>query len=469
MLSTLAAAAPAGPGSGTSGAVGAGSTWAYGALAQASASGAAPSGSSGSFAYQAKATLGFAVVVNETHPSANVYVLNISRVMGSIVTVTFCRPNCVNPISSAAIAHRAWESVNSSSTLLTNGSVLEGTTTVPALALERSTLTLSAGLLESASWFLGAQLQRAHNLTAQLNASDNLSLAPPLGLFPLNATPGENWTSASVFTQTGGFGWSFTNRVYGAVVRMPQNFSLHGGGVFLPTGTVTLLGRDTAAPVVLGGSSFQAVELNVAGPFALREGWILLPTFADVFGSTNQSWLANQSSFANATQTNFDVGAHLLGSGHLAIGGSRELWFARSSNPAVSAITSVIGPAVASPSTAPSSNTTYVQGAPESPAQATADQNCLATGVGCPSGTGPLRGLFGLVVVVGAVAVVACLAAVLVVGQRRRLPPPVFPNAALYPPGTQRGGTPPTAAAPAASPKPEPVPSEEEDPLSHLW
>jgi len=51
----------------------------------------------------------------------------------------------------------------------------------------------------------------------------------------------------------------------------------------------------------------------------------------------------------------------------------------------------------------------------------------------------------------------------LLVSQRRRMPPPAYPNAALYPPGTAARGA--RRTGPTTS---EPTP-DEDDPLQHLW
>jgi hypothetical protein len=107
-----------------------------------------------------------------------------------------------------------------------------------------------------------------------------------------------------------------------------------------------------------------------------------------------------------------------------------------------------------------------VQGEPETPAQATSAQHCLTSGVGCAaSSSGPApRSLLGAVVVVGAIVVTGALVAIAVVSRRRKVPPPTYPNAALYPPGAAGPVAP--ARAPAAPGAPTPP---EEDPLDHLW
>ena len=437
-------------------------TWAYGALRQVDLSGTATGPLGASYTYSVHATFGFAAVVTETQVAPHTIALNSSRTMGSILSVTFCRPNCVVPLAEGSIDHRAWESLNSSSVLATNGTVLTGDVSVPALALQSSALALNAGVRETTSFVKAGKLQSSLNLTAGLIGYDNLTLHPGLGLIPLNVTPGEAWSSTSGYAQAGHYAWSLSDIVEG-LLGVPHAYERSGNGSFSHAGNVTLHGADSGSSVDLGGSSYRAVNLSVsAGPFTLREGWILLPTNADAFGSSSQAWLPNQTGFANSTQASVDVAASLAGGGHLPFGGSGEWWFTRSLNPAASISLGSLAPSVA-----PTNNATYVQGSPESPAQATAQQSCLSAGTGCPSGSLAPRGLLGLLLIGAAVAVIAVAASVLAIGQRRKLPPPVFPNAGLYPPGGP--AAPVTQPAPTTPKPPTPPQQDEDDPLGNLW
>lgn len=449
-------------------------TWAYGGLKQVHLGRNVGSPLSSEYAYSVNATFGFAVILNETQTPQGAYLVTLSRVMGSDLKVDFCRPSCTRPIATGSIVHRAWEATNASVLLVANGTVtLAGGSDVAALALASSSIQISAGVRESEVYALGGTLQRSDQLAADLEASDQLNLTPPLGLFPLNVTAGETWTANSSFVQIGQYNWSLDNRVTGASVPL-KNFSRSGNGSLNATGNLTLSGDDTPTPVRLGGTLYQALNLSVSGgPFVLREGMLLLPRPADLFGAADQAWLPNETGFANATQVNVEIQREVTGApGHLGLGGSGEVWFARSLNPLFPHAGSPLSPAVSAAPSVSGSNVTYVQGVPESPSQAASDQNCLLTGTtGCPVGSAPVKVRWGVVVLAGASVVVAVLAAALVVGKRRRLPPPVFPNAALYPPGGPAGTRTGAAAAERpVSPEQPPTPSdEEEDPLGHLW
>ena len=108
---------------------------------------------------------------------------------------------------------------------------------------------------------------------------------------------------------------------------------------------------------------------------------------------------------------------------------------------------------------AAASNATVVQGQPESIGQATSNQACLVTGVGCGS-TGPHLPWLRYAIAGGVVVVVAAVLTTTLL-TRRRMPPPAYPNAQLYPPGSA-GSSGPAPTRPA--PKPA-----DDDPLGHLW
>ncbi len=446
------------------------SEWAYGALKHVDLLGYFNGPAGANYTFRLHATFGFAGIFNETQIAPGVYELNATRVMGSVLNITICRPDCLAPTATGTIYHHAWESLTASSILYTNGSVQLNGSSVPALALASSHLHLSAGLVESTSYVAFGVVQVVKQLSANLTASDTLTLAPPLGLVPLNVTPGTSWTSSATFHQAGAYSWSLNESRLGALVNLSPTYTNSGGGSFQSNGTVNLYGAAPGTTVDLAGSTYQAVNFTLAGPFLLREGWILLPTRADVFGDGNQSWLPNQSSFANSSQANVEVGANLLGAAHLSFGGSGQWWRSRSSSPSVLSSVSAIGPAVSTVAGGPAgTNATYVQGAPESPAQATADQYCLSTGLGCTTAPAGLRAFLSALLVAAAVVTVAALVAVLTVNRRRQLPPPVFPNASLYPPGAASARNVPAARPPTNPPSPPPSSPEEDDPLGHLW
>ncbi len=450
-----AAAAPVSPAS--SG----GSTWAYGALRTGASSSAA-----GPYPYEGTATIGFAVILNETNLSGGNVSLSVNRTMGLSLAVRFCHPGCGNATATATIDYRVWQTVNATVLLTDAASVtLSNGTSVAALGLNQSTVNVTTGLRENWTVLSRGATLASRNLSVGLSAQSATSFSPTLGLVPLAVAPPQEWNASSSYVESGSASWAIADQSrVGAVTEPPVDRT---GGVSLNrTGEVGLEGADPGVSVRLGGQMYAALNLTILrGPFDLREGFLLLPAAADLFGPAAPVWLSSNASgtgSAAAAQSNIDVSSGLSTAGHLGFEGSGTWWSSSVPNPA----SSVVGPELGSRADASAlpaaggANATYLQGEPESVPVASRDQSCLATGVGCGSSARPseLGRELALVVGVGAVAVV--LGALVV--DRRRWPPTAYPNAALYPPSAYRTKD----AEPAG---PAPAPPADEDPLGHLW
>lgn len=434
------------------------SSWAYGAVKTGTLDGVA-----GMFVYHARATAGFAVILNETNPSPGVYVVTVNRTMGVLVSVQYCRPNCAHPYAIGTVTHHGWESIGAILTFTTHGNVTVNGTATGALALVSSDISLSAGLRDASSYTVNGILLKSKNLSADLSANASTTFTPALGLVPLELSPGETWNSTSQFNLVGAYHYKF-NLTTGGSLLPTTTISHVGGGSLDANGSVALSGTYGGSEVNLGGTSYAALNLSVAGPFVLREGFLLVPKVSDLFGGASQPWSSDQSGFSNASQGNVDVSSQLVGDAHLGFYASGMWWRSHTVNPGPLATTGGMTPASTSvaPAVTPNGNSTYVQGQPESVAQATTDQNCLQTGVGCPLAALGTRGILGAWLVAAGVAI-AAVVVIALVAERRRLPPPPYPNAGLYPPGV--------AARPSTEPRrPEPPsPTGEDDPLGHLW
>ena len=434
-------------------------SWAYGTVSTRSSS-----GQGGAYAYVTTATAGFAVVLNETTPAPGNYALEVHRTMGLVLSVEYCRPSCRAPAETATVGYHAWETLDAGLALTTDANVTVNGSSVRALGLASSDLTASAGLQLTSQVHLDGSLYSSRNLTALLNTSTASTFSPALGLLPTSVTNGEVWNSSSSFVETGLASWSVSDVRTGPLA---GSVSRSGGFGLNASGLIALQGDNPGTTVRLAGVTFGVLNLTVAaGPFALREGFLLVPEGANLFGSGLPGWLSsntNDTGSASVSQANIDVDrGSLTASGHLGFEASGMWWESATDNPATEA-TSVPGfvPA-ADAEPASGANATYLQGSPESVGQATSNQKCLATALGCPT-VGSPRGPLGLLLLAGASAVVVVLLAVLI-AERRRLPPPKYPNATLYPPGAATGN-----AAPPRRPPTRPSGSADDDPLGHLW
>jgi hypothetical protein len=430
--------------------------WAYGVVRTVDFSGV----SAREYDYQGSATYGYSVVLSQTNLSTSVFELSVNRTMGAVVSIEYCYPTCKNPTVTALVFHHAWESVDAWANFTTNGSVMSDGQSVPAVALLNSHSTLTASLVDSAQGEL-----RDSYLSANVSASANVSFGTPLGLLPLNLTTPMNWSSTSPYTASGMYDLHYSYRYSGPHVSANVG-PLTWSGEIARSGNVTVLGSvgGPNGSVNFGGVSYVGVSLNVEGPFVAREGFILVPDQADLFGTSSPSAIsANETGGTAVAMTSLYVSPGV--SGHLGIGGSEWLYSASALNPSVTTLSGTGSGATELAGGPQSVASTPVQGVPIPVSEAQGYQGCLVTGSSCPAASPhalpPGLGLgVILVVLVGIIGVV-------VVTERRRVPPPAYPNAKLYPPGDE-------ANSPARDDARSPVtrrspPPAEDDPLSNLW
>ena len=441
-------------------------TWSYGVVKTITVT---PQHASGGWMYEGSATLGYTVTIYDNATSSSTFELTVFRTMGVAFTVQFCQPSCSSPLQWVNESFRIYESTTTIANFTDQGSVTEnGTATVPAIALENTTSILHANLTESSDSYLPTLGYRGPHLTylgANITGQSTVSFDPAFGLFPTQLFAGSTWNSTSDFTESGSWAYSYyyaARAPMGSFVLGP--FS--GGGNLSTSGEVSLQGSyPTGSTFEYGGVTYPAITLLIHGPFEVREGVIFVPSSADVFGTSPKAWDSNESGTASAQMATLDVRPGEAAQLQLvASSWTYSSATANAGNPsALSPAGSGLSPAAASSN--PVSSAT-LQGIPETTDQANGAQQCLTTGGSCPSTSGVpnLRGLYGLIVLSGAVVTVGAVVAVLAVTRRRRAPPPVYPNAVLYPPGAAFPSAPAgVPVAPAAPPPPE------EDPLDHLW
>jgi len=427
-------------------------SWAYGTLKTVSFHGTV-----GAYAYLGDATFGLSVVFNETRNATDGQVtVNVVRTIGALIDAKYCKPDCIRPTAEANFTYHAWETSDAWANLTTKGVVNETLGQVPALALENSSVSATAKLRESAESVSMGTVLREFSLAVNVTGGVQITLTPALGLLPQNLSIGDTWTSVSAYTASGSASWQTYLTSWGKNVLSPYNGSSHGTESVAHAGVVSVVGSYLAgSDFLFGGASYPAVNLTLAGPFSLQEGVILFPIVADLFAN-GQPWSSSQHGSTVLTTMRLDVHAGKFYRGRLPIVASGYGVTNSTANVATAVGGGTMAPA-ASPS-ASASNSTFVQGQPESVATAQSDQNCLVNAVGCGLPGAPQIPVRLIVAAgVGVVAVAAVSATLLA---RRRPPRPVYPNSALYPPGAAGTGTPRPAPAP---------PPTEDDPLGHLW
>lgn len=454
------------------------SEWAYGASRNLSF-GPVPWAGHPSWVRQGDLTLGFSVILNETRSSTNAstFELSVVRTMGVLFSVRYCSPSCASPSEYLDIFYHQWENTSSHANLTNQGTVLTAGGPLPAIAILNSSTELQANLTNTYDWLLpgtgmmsGKMVKHTAAIYANVTSGTELAFAPSLGLFPQNNLSSQPaWTSHSAFnasgaTQASYFGYEKSSAGSSwALGPRTAVWGVNASGVLWLSGSVAPHGTMS-----WGGVSYPVLELNVAGPFSVREGFILVPDTADLFGTSSEAWSANETGDTVASMVSLD--ARASADGHLGFGASS--WqFAPTSTDTMDAfgITGGFVPAMTSASDPVGSASYVLQGQPEPVTDAQSQSNCVTTGVGCPpaSSASPLRKLLFSVLVGGIAAAVIATLLVVLVAERRRLPPPVYPNAQLYPPGAAAGPTDPKARGPRPRSPSEPPP--EEDPLDHLW
>ena len=420
--------------------------------------------------------IGFSVILNQTPSTGDpsTFQVAVVRTMGVLFSVQYCTPSCANPSEYLDTHYHQWEYASSQTNLTDQGTVVEDTGSVPALAVLNSSTDFHANLTNTYQWVLpgmGAQsdqlVHHSASVYADVNSTSQVAFSPAFGLFPQNLSASQSWTSESAFNATGVTGAAYFGQERSSA---GSTFTLGPGTLqrdVASTGIVSLSGSYTQGHLrSWGGLSYPVIHLSIFGPFSVREGFLLIPNPADLFAPSSEPWSGNQSGSAVASMATLD--ARASANGHLGIAASSWQFTSTSSDSMNALQAGGLVPAM-SPSDAVGDASYTLQAQPESFLAASQQSNCVTTGIGCPSSAAspPLRKLFAELVIGGVVAAVLATLLVVLVAERRRLPPAPYPNAHLYPPG---GGTAAGAARPPAQrPATPPTSPPEEDPLDHLW
>ncbi len=430
--------------------------WAYGNLTTENVTWPAMRGM-----YEGYATYGFSVVLTQTNISATTYSLSENQTVGALINLTYCRPNCEQPIETERYFYRAWETWNDVTNFTTAVSVtLHDGSSVGAVGIAGSSASSAANITENLTTDRNGSVRLVDQLFASASTRFSLDFAPVLGLFPLNLTLGSSWTASAAFTAVGSWESGYLSaNAHGRTGSSQSSGNLSGSGI------ATLGGIDRGS-LLLADRGLTQVALHLAvlptlgsagfrAGFELMDGFAILPNVANLLqSSSTMGWASRAMGNTTATTSLADLGS-------------------RSGSGPVSFIASAwsYSTAISAPDPSSSGNSSTVQGAPLTPAQASSTSNCLEGTVACgttgSNPTTPTLGGNGLLPIaflgIGTVAI-AVVVGGLLIAQRRRIPPPIYPNAALYPPGGSSART----DAPGEPTGPAPPPAED-DPLQNLW
>jgi hypothetical protein len=455
-FAALGSASASSPQSSPSGTV----LWAYGAQGGSNSSG--PHNGS----YESRSVyFGWHVVLTQTNFSATTFELEIVRTMGFTVYATFCNPNCVRPILYANLTVKAWEQSVGFANLTTTGTVVLNGSEVPALALVNDHAQVAGNLTESLTGtvhrLLGGTTTASGYTSVHDAATVSVTFTPSLGLIPTNLSPDDSWSSTSHFAAAGSW--------LGAYIAVRTGFNgtpIGGQHVFSGSangsGNISVQGAYAGPEDLDNGTLTSAVHLAITGPFDLREGILLVPMGADLFGGPGRDWSGVQSSAETVETSALDLALHNVG--HFGLMASATGYSGAVANPNQPGSTPSVTPAVAP-------GGSQLQGQPESVPFAQSQSNCLLTSscagpttVAPPVGRGIVGGL-----VAAAVLTAAVVGLVLLVAARRRpVRPPKSGGASVY--SGRAAATPSPNRPPTRSGTPlPPEPDEGPDPLGHLW
>jgi len=438
--------------------------WGYGGSRWVNASGSTPDGQ---WMYSIHAFVGVQVLVQQVNTSSTTFELTVNRTLVANLFVLLCHPNCASPTASANLSRQAWEVASATDNFSTAGQVTGPSGPVPAVTLLNASTSAQANFTERGVANVTGPLGTHHStafLSVQSAAAMAVSFTPGLGLFPDNLSATPSWTSSSNYSGHGiwSVDYAYARSPFGQI---PTSGTGSANGTVAHSGNVSLAGSVLGSVTLHGGLAVTAVRFALTGPFAFREGLILVPAGADLFGSTSSSGAWTQD--AQAAESASTDATDFAGASHQrpVIAASATAFAASPAEP--SATAAMAGPsglsAFVTPASAGSAATT-LQAQPEMESYAQSQSLCLLAG-NCPKSTsgptelGHLGGvLFLAVAVVGLTVVVVGL---VVARQPPRKDPP-SPNASLYPTGAVAPPPPVRPATPGTPPPPD-------DPLGHLW
>jgi hypothetical protein len=268
------------------------------------------------------------------------------------------------------------------------------------------------------------------------NESSSINFPSPLGLVPLNPSPGDTWTAWAPYSASGGYhsGYNINANEAGHAVSEGTWLSGHVS----PSGNLSVNGTDLGAFTLYDNytnpvtqTTAQEISLDFGqGGFVASDGWVMVP--AAVFSGVGGVLGVAHGSISPA------VGAHpYAGLGGLTTGESAYYQknvgiVGTSATGNTSSLSTGLG--VSGPSLSLRAGPEPVSVAEKQYGAITSSQSSGSSGSSFPT----------LLVVVAVVVVLAgLLAALVVMRRRRRAPPAAYGGPQGY--GSPQGGAPPGA------------------------
>lgn len=256
-------------------------SWAYAGWGSVSSSGTY-SGSLGSFQYDVHAFYAWAVVYDQTNTSSSTYSIQGQRTLLSVYFGQFCQPSCgasgAQVQNMTSLGH---QEEHIFANLTDVGRVYVNGSGVPALALVNDSGSAQNNLTQTNSFQgvnpMGQPVSGWTFFASGATSQIAIAFDQPLGLVPLQSSPGQGWQSVSNFTE----GFTFNNFIH---VCQQVNGGPGPCGSSNPQGSSTtggnasLAGSDLGTVVLNGGIVAQTDAFSLLDvPFAIWDGLFLVP------------------------------------------------------------------------------------------------------------------------------------------------------------------------------------------------
>ena len=442
-------------------------TWAFGNVTAVTFH-----GQDGQGVYSGTLDYGFVTNVTSLNTSATTVEVVVQETVGLSLSLQYCRPTCSSPVQFSNFSYQAWQTRDAWTNVSTASTVLETfgnndtVATVAALGIINSTSLDRAALVESATDVRTGidNVTRVSSLNASYEYSSNATVAftPALGLYPTAAViQGDSWVATALYQASADWGANWLVELTGPRGNTASYSGSLGSPSHQASGSVTIAGSAGSGPRV-HSVRLLSLDYTLGANFVLGPGLAVTWALPGAFGAGlpgTSSWAQNARVVANV---GVNALATLPGAGLVDRLQSSELAFSlRFNDPNNGAGVN---------DTTPSQE---LSGTPLSSGQAGSTASCLQQSGGSVCSTvlssgGGTLGTNGTVVLVSvSVVVLAVIVAAVVVARQRRIPPPQYPNAGLYPPGQTVGPSPGQPSDRKAANRPSDGPTD--DPLDQLW
>ncbi|MCW6167299.1 MAG: hypothetical protein LVQ64_02505, partial [Thermoplasmatales archaeon] len=155
-----------------------------------------------------EADFGFVSNVTQINTTSSTFEQVLREVYGISLSIEYCRPNCLRPLETTIIDYNASRTITGWTNLTNDSRVVAGnlgpfiSNSTAAIGVLNSHVVFSESVRESVvDRNANRTVVRALNASVSSMADSQVTFTTPggLGLIPLQLSPGETWTSTSLY------------------------------------------------------------------------------------------------------------------------------------------------------------------------------------------------------------------------------------------------------------------------------